>query len=339
MTTSSEKHYVGIAFVVGLTTMWLVVTVLRMHAPTPLAKTVPVLRDTHPRGYALSPRTKEEPMPPSLYLQAPLAAHSAVVFDASRNATLFAQHADDAVPLASVTKLMTALVAYRVLGFGATVSITPTALATEGYDTLVLHEKWNVHDLIDYMLIVSSNKAARALCDAVDVEFKKGAHRVYPEATNCIDAMNQTAIELGMLQTTFLNESGLDTAAAVATNYGSAYDVARLIAYTITHVPALCEATEENTAHFVSKSGKAHQAATTNEALADIPGLICGKTGFTDAAGGNLAIAFDVEPDHPVVVVVLGSTKKERFTDMLTLVGSVRNGFGFSTQKTVRLPL
>jgi D-alanyl-D-alanine carboxypeptidase len=44
------------------------------------------------------------------------------------------------------------------------------------------------------------------------------------------------------------------------------------------------------------------------------------KTGYTDLAGGNLAVVFDAGIGHPVAVVVLGSTKEERFTDVQRLV-------------------
>ena len=61
-------------------------------------------------------------------------------------------------------------------------------------------------------------------------------------------------------------------------------------------------------------------AFNTNEALGELPGLIMGKTGITDLAGGNLGIVFEVSPNHPVVAVVLGSTRDGRFEDMKKLV-------------------
>jgi D-alanyl-D-alanine carboxypeptidase len=51
----------------------------------------------------------------------------------------------------------------------------------------------------------------------------------------------------------------------------------------------------------------------------DIPGLIGGKTGYTDLAGGNLAIVFDADIGHPVIVVALHSTKEGRFEDVRAL--------------------
>ena len=48
--------------------------------------------------------------------------------------------------------------------------------------------------------------------------------------------------------------------------------------------------------------------------------FVLGKTGFTDLAGGNLAIVFEAGPLYPIAVVVLGSTAEDRFTDVEKLV-------------------
>jgi len=56
--------------------------------------------------------------------------------------------------------------------------------------------------------------------------------------------------------------------------------------------------------------------------LGAIPGIIMGKTGYTDLAGGNLAVVFDAGVGHPVVAVVMGSTQDGRFSDMKQLVSA-----------------
>jgi len=68
------------------------------------------------------------------------------------------------------------------------------------------------------------------------------------------------------------------------------------------------------------EDGVEHTANNTNKALGEIPGLIAGKTGFTDLADGNLAIMFDAGVGHPVAVVVLHSSKDGRFEDVKRLV-------------------
>ena len=64
------------------------------------------------------------------------------------------------------------------------------------------------------------------------------------------------------------------------------------------------------------------QAVNTNERIADIPGLIGSKTGFTRLAGGNLVIAYDAGLNRPIVIAVLGSTRKGRFSDVTTLINA-----------------
>jgi D-alanyl-D-alanine carboxypeptidase (penicillin-binding protein 5/6) len=254
------------------------------------------------------------------------------------------------MPLASITKVMTALAVKSLLHGSDSVRITEAAMQTEGYDALNVGEVWTVNTLVDYMLITSSNRAARALRDAGEKELRARSVNSEQSTLNArtnsqnvglfVDYMNATARRIGMTQTVFKNETGLDTNQdTVATNFGSAADVARLFAYVLANEPHLLEATENERDTLRSSNGAAHTAISTNKALAEIPGLIGGKTGFTDVAGGNLAIVFDVEQGHSIIAVVLGSGKDERFADMLTLVESVRNQFGVSSPKQVEMPI
>jgi D-alanyl-D-alanine carboxypeptidase len=284
--------------------------------------------------------------PLRIYLPRTLHAQAAVVYDIATHTVLYDQRANEALPLASLTKLTTALAARSLLAPTDSVPITARALAVEGFDSLQLGEVWSAKNLTDYMLIVSSNRAARALRDAAEkvLQAKMARARtttkeVQPNTDLFIEYMNSIGARLDMSHTTYSNESGLDIRDSVATNFGSARDVATLLAYIIEHEPDLVEATKDDTAQVRSLNGGAHKAVSPNKALSEIPGLIAGKTGFTDVAGGNLAIVLDVEQGHPVAIVVLGSGKDERFTDILTLVESTRSYFGLSSKKDVALPI
>jgi D-alanyl-D-alanine carboxypeptidase len=127
-----------------------------------------------------------------------------------------------------------------------------------------------------------------------------------------------------MIQSYFLNGTGLDESATMAGAYGSAEDIARLLAYGIRSNSDVFAATARDTMVITSESGTQHRAVNTNEALNAIPALIAGKTGYTDLAGGNLAIAFDAGLERPMIIVVLGSTQDGRFEDMKTLVDAAR---------------
>jgi D-alanyl-D-alanine carboxypeptidase len=321
----SWKQYMTLAVCTGVSTC-VVLGVLYTYAEVPVPKAVTVPTAT---------RVEQMEPPPALYLRESLVAQAAVVVDTTNHALLYDYRANEALPLASITKVMTALAAKSLLQGNDSVRITEAAMQTEGFDALNLGEVWSVDTLVDYMLITSSNRAARALRDAGERELDNRKQGI-----DFIEYMNATAQRIGMTQSVFKNETGLDTNKdTVATNFGSAADVARLFAYVLTNEPHLLEATENERDTLRSSNGAAHTAISTNKALAEIPGLIGGKTGFTDVAGGNLAIAFDVEQGHPIIAVVLGSGKDERFTDMLTLVESVRSQFGVSSPKQVEMPM
>ena len=116
-----------------------------------------------------------------------------------------------------------------------------------------------------------------------------------------------------------MNETGLDEEVGISGAYGSAKDVATLFEYIIHVEPNLFSATTMESAR-ISSFDASHAATNTNVIAARIPGLIASKTGFTDLAGGNLAIAFEAGPLHPVIVIVFGSTEEGRFADVETLV-------------------
>jgi len=130
-----------------------------------------------------------------------------------------------------------------------------------------------------------------------------------------IDMMNKKAKEIGMKQTYFLNESGLDASENFAGSYGSAKDMALLFAYVLRSNHLLLEATSYE-ALDISSFEENHSASNTNKSIDNISGVIASKTGFTDLAGGNLVVVFDVGPLRPIIVSVLGSTAEGRFFDV-----------------------
>jgi D-alanyl-D-alanine carboxypeptidase len=133
--------------------------------------------------------------------------------------------------------------------------------------------------------------------------------------------MNLETQKLGLAQSYFLNESGLDESATQSGGYGSADDVAKLMQYILVNKPEILEPTKYASLTVTSLSNT--YVAKNTDILADtIPGLLASKTGYTDLAGGNLAVAFDASIGRPFIIVVLGSTESGRFSDMQTLVNA-----------------
>jgi D-alanyl-D-alanine carboxypeptidase (penicillin-binding protein 5/6) len=249
-----------------------------------------------------------------------LTGRAAFVWDVQAQRTLFNKNGDERLPLASITKLMTALVSYELLDGTETVDITLRSIQADGDSGFYDGERFTASDLTDLMLISSSNDGAAALSEAAGGSLGIGRD---PE-TVFIEAMNIRAEELGLTQTYFNNVTGLDVSTKTAGAYGSARDVAFLMEYIITRYPEVVSLTSIDSTKVTNENGEYHIAKNTNDIVGEIPGLIASKTGYTELAGGNLVVAFDSGLNHPIVVVVLGSTQSGRFDDVLTLIDRAR---------------
>lgn len=247
-------------------------------------------------------------------------ARAAYVWDVRSGKILFNKNGDEALPIASVTKLMTALVAYELLSATDTVKISEEALNVEGDDGLLLGETFSSQNISDLMLIASSNDGATALALAAGRSIGGSGDPL----ELFIRAMNVRATELGLTNTKYSNVTGLDLDTVRAGAKGSARDMATLMEYILKNYPEMVSLTKMSSVRILNKSGEYHLVNNTNEIVGEIPSLIASKTGYTDLAGGNLVVAFDAGFNHPVVVSVLGSSFEGRFSDVLTLVTKAR---------------
>ncbi len=247
-------------------------------------------------------------------------AKAAYVWDINNQKVLYKKEESVALPLASVTKLMTALLAQEVLDKSASVPVGELSVKQDGDSGLAQGEVFGRRTLSDLVLMSSSNDGAFALAAAVGnvLQPNTGAH-------SFVAAMNIRAKELGLLQTHFKNPTGLDISPTEVGAVGSARDMAFLMEHIVINAPDILTYTKENYAQVYSKTGQRHEAENTNDYISRIPGLIGSKTGYTDLAGGNLVIAFNAGLNRPVVAVVLGSTQQERFTDIIKLVKETQN--------------
>jgi len=122
------------------------------------------------------------------------------------------------------------------------------------------------------------------------------------------------------LKTKYNNPTGLDEYDGEDGGLGSARDMAILITYLWEQHPEAIRDTTMPTRVFRSEDGFVHKGENTNEYVTSTPGILASKTGYTDLAGGNLAILYNAGLDHPIAVVVLGSTREGRFKDVQKLV-------------------
>lgn len=267
-------------------------------------------------------------IPPNPFDAVPISAQAAAVYSIKEKRFIYTKNSDVPLALASITKLMTALVAAEIGEPDDTIVIPAVALLTEGDSGLRVGERWRLADLIDYMMIVSSNDGASALALSIGArpqpEQGDGLPTPYPNPVKrFITRMNQTSERLGLRNTHFNNESGLDTSTEQGGSYGSARDIALLMAYALEHHPSILKKTTLQET-IVRSEYFNYQAQNTNPFVVSIPGIRGSKTGFTDLAGGNLVIAFDAGINEPFVVVALGSTPEDRFSDIATLASTTR---------------
>jgi|GEM_PF-152032 len=262
------------------------------------------------------------PTEPNPYETLHLEAQAYVVYDVHHETVLHAVNADDRRSLASLTKLMTALVAYENSNVDNHIAIAPFAIETEGDSGLFANETWRLRDLLGFLLMTSSNDGADAVATVVGSFINPQAQTTpaYKHVTSFVDEMNDTADTIGLRNTKYRNATGLDEAPGIHGGEGTANDMALLLSYTWQRAPELLKDTTLDARHYTSTDGFVHPSVNTNQSVGNVPGLLGGKTGYTDEAGGNLAVIYDAGMNHPIVVVVLGSSIDGRFADVEALV-------------------
>ena len=251
-----------------------------------------------------------------------LIAKAAYVIDLSTGNVLYQQNADAQLPLASITKVPLTLVVTQALNPDTIITV-PAHQTPDGAPVRIAQgEEWHLQDLIDYTLAASSNEGAEILA----TEANSSVAAEYPAApqggtdTATLWRMNDFVKNMGLSNTYFLDVTGLDLSTTQSGAYGSASDVAKIFAYAETNSLSVFQATTQDPVTRTTIEGQSLTAQNTDEALPSFPGLLMGKTGYTDLAGGNLVIVFTAAPGHTVVAIVLGSTEDGRFTDMKQLV-------------------
>ncbi len=259
-----------------------------------------------------------------------LGARAAIVYDVRENKVLYTHNGDRVLPLASLTKLMTSLIAMETLDATSRIAVSQNSIDTEGDSGLLANEHWSLKDLVSFTMLTSSNDGADALASAVGAlsvqapvvvgTTSSSTPNEYEKIDTFVKKMNTRAQELGFGNMKFSNPTGLDEPNGEQGGVGTAKEVAKLLTYAWEHTPSALAHTDELTRTYTSSDGYQHQGENTNERVRQITGLIGSKTGYTDMAGGNLAVLYDAGFDHPIVVVVLGSSKEGRFDDVDTLI-------------------
>lgn len=238
-------------------------------------------------------------------------AKSALVYDTRSGRFLFEQNSRQKLPIASLTKLLSATVILENLKQEDIVTIPKEALRVDDErQTLYLGEKISVENLLKLMLIESSNDSAFAL-----------ALFAQSKGLNFIEKMNEKANQLGMTDTHFLDPAGLNDEA-----YSTAYDLIKLVKYALKYDLIWSFLSEKNII-VKSADGKIeHNVKSTDQLLGIVPDIIGGKTGYTDGAGGCMILVVDIPgKNDKIISIALGSA--DRFGDTMKLVDWVKAAY------------
>lgn len=208
-------------------------------------------------------------------------AGAAILIEANTGRVLYEQHAHTRMPMASTTKIMTALVVLEHCDLTETVSVDARAVGVEGSSVYLYEgERLTVEQLLYALMLSSANDAAAALACHVAGSIEAFAA-----------LMNQKAAKLGLQNTQFANPHGLDAKG----HYTSAYDLACITAHALEN---------ENFLHIVSTKKKviplreqegARVLRNHNKLLSSLDGCIGVKTGFTKKSGRCLVSAAERE--------------------------------------------
>ncbi len=246
------------------------------------------------------------------FAQIPLEAKAAIVYDLALGETLYEKNADAQLPLASLTKLLTVYAAVSTFSPETPIAISADAVHADAPRAFSAGQIFSLYDLSRLTLVASLNDGATAIADATAHVKNSSNH----------EALAGAAAALNLSQTYAVNGNGLDVSDHISGGYGSARDLARLAGALVNIAPDISTATTKKYAEAKSANGTSFKVTNTDPMVDTIPRLLLSKTGYTDLAGGNLALVIDAGIRHPIAIVVLGSSVKDRFIDGTALVAA-----------------
>jgi len=222
-----------------------------------------------------------------------VSAKAFLVGDLNTGEVILSKNQDQKFPIASTSKLMTALVATEINIPDNIAQVNKTALATEGKNgELKLGEKIKITDLLYPLLLESSNDAAEMLA-------------LYFGRDSFISKMNQEAERLQMTSTSYEDPSGLSS-----NNVSTSSDMFKLAGYLIQKQPDLFEITTKR-----SYSNKKHSWSNISQFL-EKDGYLGGKSGYTDPAKQTVISLFNLPLGQtgfrPIAITLLQSEDRKK---------------------------
>src|SRR5581483_8743965 len=222
-------------------------------------------------------------------------ASSFIVTNFDNGQVVTGKNIDTKLPIASITKVMTAVVALDLADPDETFTVSSYATRIQPTKIGVVRgEKMTVSELIHAMLLTSANDAAQVIKEGIDAKYGTGTF---------VKAMNQKAQFLGLSNSRFSNPQGFDS----PNNYSSVSDLAILSHYALTNYSLIDQVARKDYAFLpANKNHKQFDLYNWNGLLGVYPGVYGLKIGNTDAAG-TTTIVVSQRGDKKMVAVILGA--------------------------------
>lgn len=238
-----------------------------------------------------------------------------MLIDDSTGCIISEKNADEQRPMASITKMMTCLLALENGQMNDTIEITQDVYIAKD-SRVKLGDKYTMRHLIDEMMLLSDNDAAYAL-----------AKHIGGDTLKFCDMMNEKAAYLGMTHTHFANPNGMPN----LNNYSTASDLVRLSRYCMRDsLFAAIVGTVEKDVPLLD--GRHMPCRNTNALLKTYEGCLGIKTGFTRLAGNCLASTATRNGTTLYLVLLNSRSMSSRFTESAILLD-----YGFNVMKTYGL--
>ena len=246
------------------------------------------------------------PISASATVELDVGGKSAVLMDVQTGTVIYQSNSHEALPPASVTKVMTMLLIMEAIddgriGWDDMVTASEAAAAKGGSQVyLKVGETMSVSDMVKSIAVSSANDCACAMAEHI-----AGSESAF------VDMMNNRAQELGMADTHFVNCTGLDDDAGAAQHLTSAYDIALMSRQLLKYHPDIKKFT---TIWMDTVRNGAFGLSNTNKLVRFYSGATGLKTGFTAKAGYCLSASAARDGMELIAVVMGCETSQERFS-------------------------
>lgn len=239
-----------------------------------------------------------------------LEARGVYIYNIDSGDVVFSKNENNVFGIASLTKIITSLVALDELSLVEPIIISKGAAETEGETGLKEGELWFRDDLLELMLIASSNDAGIAIQEEINREGK-----------DLVSLMNEKTSSLGLSDLKFKNPTGLDEGDSISAT-GTPKGVARMLGFAYKENPDFFKKTAKEVFSKRNLDGKLNRILNTNPILSSDTEMkiLASKTGYTSLAGGSLALIVESEKGERLAIAILGSSFDGRFKDAENLI-------------------